>query len=488
MVDRLTEQLRSDDAGTRRAAAAALGRIGDARAVEPLIALLDHDDRQLLVAAAGALARIGDRRAFEPLVRLLGDARSRGPAGGDRRAELDRPSGDERAYPARCSGTATRASVSPRSKIAGYFGYAECAGALLDRCRDTDETVRAAALEHVAYLDDDRSVPILIAALATDTPRARAAAAQALAHAGGAGAIEALRHGDRPTPIRGSAISPSPAWAASTTARRCRASSGWRAEDGAQPVRIAAIGAIGEIGIASDAAAVPMLATMCEAADDELAVAAAARARRRSRRAPALEALRRAMSARAAGAPHRRGGGAGAPRRAGGDRTAAVDGGRRHGSVRGAGRNRRARPDRRGATPHAAAGRGGDRRDRRAIRRAAPRSIAALARIPEAAIPHARRRAAVARASVRRAVIEALGAGRIRPPRAYVLTALDDDDASVRQLAVTVLSRLGTRGVARPFADLAAARSVGRRPPRRGDRVAAHRERGRVMHAPPDGR
>jgi HEAT repeat protein len=68
-------------------------------------------------------------------------------------------------------------------KIAGYFGYASCTDAILDRCRDTDETVRAAALEHVAYLDDDRGLRILVTAMATYTPRARTAAAQALAHA-----------------------------------------------------------------------------------------------------------------------------------------------------------------------------------------------------------------------------------------------------------------------------------------------------------------
>ena len=72
MVDRLIDQLHSDDADARKAAVAALGRIGDAKAVEPLIALLDEDDA-LRVPAASALARLGDRRAFEPLIGLIGD-------------------------------------------------------------------------------------------------------------------------------------------------------------------------------------------------------------------------------------------------------------------------------------------------------------------------------------------------------------------------------------------------------------------------------
>ena len=47
------------------------------------------------------------------------------------------------------------------------------------------------------------------------------------------------------------------------------------AADEAQHVRIAAIRAIGDIGVANDADAVPFLATFTEASNDELAAAAA---------------------------------------------------------------------------------------------------------------------------------------------------------------------------------------------------------------------
>ena len=131
-------------------------------------------------------------------------------------------------------------------KIAGYFGYASCTVAILDRCRDTDETVRAAALEHVAYLDDDRSVRILVTAMATDTPRARAAAAQALAHTESSDALEALRRGvgDLDQWVRYFSVI--------SLGRRADHASlplleRVAAEDGAPQVRIAAVGAIGEI-------------------------------------------------------------------------------------------------------------------------------------------------------------------------------------------------------------------------------------------------
>jgi len=52
-------------------AAAALGRLADARAVDPLIAALQDDDWRVREKAAWALGRIGDPRAVRPLRTLL---------------------------------------------------------------------------------------------------------------------------------------------------------------------------------------------------------------------------------------------------------------------------------------------------------------------------------------------------------------------------------------------------------------------------------
>jgi HEAT repeat protein len=57
----------------REAAAKALGRIGDARAVDALIAALKYISRNVREAAAEALGRIGDARAVEPLIEALKD-------------------------------------------------------------------------------------------------------------------------------------------------------------------------------------------------------------------------------------------------------------------------------------------------------------------------------------------------------------------------------------------------------------------------------
>src|SRR5450759_2332909 len=61
------------DPAVRRAAAEALGQIGDARAVEPLIAALKDESWGVRRAAAEALGQIGDARAAEPLIAALKD-------------------------------------------------------------------------------------------------------------------------------------------------------------------------------------------------------------------------------------------------------------------------------------------------------------------------------------------------------------------------------------------------------------------------------
>jgi HEAT repeat protein len=57
----------------RSAAAEALAKLGDPRAVEPLIRALGDIDSDVRGSAARALAKLGDPRAVEPLVRALGD-------------------------------------------------------------------------------------------------------------------------------------------------------------------------------------------------------------------------------------------------------------------------------------------------------------------------------------------------------------------------------------------------------------------------------
>ena len=67
-LDRLLDDLKSDDSEVCEAAVKALGELGDARAVEPLIKALADESEYVCKAAVEALGEIGDVRAVEPLI------------------------------------------------------------------------------------------------------------------------------------------------------------------------------------------------------------------------------------------------------------------------------------------------------------------------------------------------------------------------------------------------------------------------------------
>ena len=72
-VKGLIKALRNKDSGVRKAAAEALGKIGDQRAVEPLIEALRDEYWRVRIAVAYVLSKIGDQRAVEPLIQALRD-------------------------------------------------------------------------------------------------------------------------------------------------------------------------------------------------------------------------------------------------------------------------------------------------------------------------------------------------------------------------------------------------------------------------------
>jgi HEAT repeat protein len=144
-------------AGVHASAAQALGEIGDARAVEPLIAALKEENAK--VAAADALGQIGDPRAVEPLIAALKDL-----------------------------------SGSTRGNIAQALG-------LIDDPRAVEPLIAALKeqnggerliVEALGHLGDPRAVEPLIAALYYDSVVVRSRAADALGKIGDSGAVEPL--------------------------------------------------------------------------------------------------------------------------------------------------------------------------------------------------------------------------------------------------------------------------------------------------------
>ncbi len=448
VVGILIEQLQSEDQDVTRAAVTALGRLGDPRATEALTRMLDGD-RSIVSAAAGALARIGDARAFEPLLALLGhpDATVRQAAIGALNSLGHPDMADRVAALLKDADPHTRESAV---RIAGYFGYAACADAVFALYADEDEAVRRAALEHLPFIDEARAFPVLQRAVKEDTPRARASAATALARVDGPGArallLEALEDAD--------------AWVRYFAARALAhhgheealdTLASLASGDPAPHVRIAALESIGAIGGPRAAA---MLQPYAGAAERDIAVAAlgalgrlagqdvapplqqALRSDDPARRLAAIQAFSRRGGADSISVLHWT---------AGGDASAEVANAALDGLVTLAAQPAGSWAEAIDAVVELSA----DSKHRDA-------AVAALARMPGARSERVARGLTHASPEVRRATVEALT--RMKHPDASlrVRAALDAPDPTVREAAVTALERVGTSGLTRKLAAMAA--------------------------------
>jgi HEAT repeat protein len=427
----LIEQLDAEDAETRKAAIIALGRIGDARAVPALVATMAaYTD--LIIPAAGALGKIGDRRAFEALLDLISheDAAVR-QAAISAINSLGHPDMAARAVLLLNDGNPYVRESAVR--IAGYFGYEQCADLLLARCRDEEENVRRAAIEHIPYIEDERVLGVLAAALENETPRVRAAAASAFAQIESALALPYLLKG----------LNDSDAWVRYFAARAI-GQHGYSESldaliklaqtDGARQVRIAAVDALGEIG---GPRAVAVLVSLFEATEPDLmgaALQALGHIGHTDALPPLLEALRSTDQARRLKALQALGerGGEGVADTLQWVAAADTDAMVAQAAIEAL--TRLATPEAINALITLTAD-GARRAD----------SITALVHLGERNLEAIGRGINHPQASVRRAVVEALG--RMKSPLAseLLMQALDDSEASIRLAAVSALGYLGSR-------------------------------------------
>ena len=155
----------------REAAADALGKLGDTRAVKPLLDALRDEYWPVRKAAASALGEIGDARAVEPLIAAL-QAENTHQGGAAVPVRFAHPE---------LSGLHDSWMVRTAIVIAlGEIGETRAVAPLVAALRDDRKWVRGYAAQALGKLGDARAVDPLVAALADEDGFVRATAATAL--------------------------------------------------------------------------------------------------------------------------------------------------------------------------------------------------------------------------------------------------------------------------------------------------------------------
>ena len=212
----LIRSLAGPAAGTRAAAAVALGLTGIAAGVDPLIARLRDTDADVRTASAWALGGLDDARAVAPLSRTLGDA-----------------------------APAVRAAVAQSlGRLDDSTAVRALAAALRD---DSDERVRSAAAEALGMIGSRAAIPALADAIGDRSPAVRRVVVWALGHLDDSDVIPALTRalGDADRDVREMAT-----WGLGQSGSRDAVPVlGRRLADDAEPlIRERAAWALGQIG------------------------------------------------------------------------------------------------------------------------------------------------------------------------------------------------------------------------------------------------
>ncbi len=180
-IDALSGALRDTSMEVRVAAAEVLGRIGNERAVRPLIDALKDSDEEVRAAAARSLGEIGEFSAFIPLIQTLkdGDLQVRQNAETALVAFGDQAVGPIRKLAVHESPLIRGSSATILGKIGGV-GVAQDLETYLS---DPEETVRMRASVALGELGSG-GIPVLARILQTRDPGLRLCAVIGLGHAG----------------------------------------------------------------------------------------------------------------------------------------------------------------------------------------------------------------------------------------------------------------------------------------------------------------
>ncbi|HEY9797045.1 MAG TPA: HEAT repeat domain-containing protein [Leptolyngbyaceae cyanobacterium] len=190
-VDALIAALNHFDCDVRSTAVWVLGEMDNAQAVEALIAALNHFDCNVREVAAEALGKIGNAQAVDALIAALNhfDCDVRG-----RTAWVLGEIGNAQAVePLIAALNDSDSDVRSRAAWAlGKIGNAQAVEALIATLNDSDSFVRSRAASVLGEMGNAQAVEALIATLNDSDSFGRATAANALGEMGNAQAVEAL--------------------------------------------------------------------------------------------------------------------------------------------------------------------------------------------------------------------------------------------------------------------------------------------------------
>jgi len=163
---RLIAALKDENPSIRKSAAAALYAVGDAGAVEPLLAIANDRaaGRDLRIVTAYALGGIRDARVVPPLIALTSDA---DPRVRDAAIRALGDCRDRRALPALTASLKDSESINRSHAVTALAsaGGASTLPALLSLINDVESEIRYAAITALGELRDQRATDPLIARL-----------------------------------------------------------------------------------------------------------------------------------------------------------------------------------------------------------------------------------------------------------------------------------------------------------------------------------
>jgi hypothetical protein len=173
----------------------ALGRIGDPRAVEPLIDALDTSNHFLTQIAAVGLGNIGDTRTIDPLInvfRLEWDD-TETITTWQKAAQALAAIGEPSLFPLIAALSDMDENVRHWSAVAlGKLTDPRAVEALLQALRDENGLVRAVAAEALGRIGEDRAIDPLMSLLKDEDPYVRLRTCYALGDIGGIAVFDPL--------------------------------------------------------------------------------------------------------------------------------------------------------------------------------------------------------------------------------------------------------------------------------------------------------